>query len=85
VPASSTGSGGELVGRELGERAGAAVGWVHEFDQIGIGRLEDVHDGTTFATREPLLGHVLAQLDPLETPVATGRLAPAASGGRTLS
>lgn len=45
--------GDELVGRELGERAGAAICRVHELDHIGIGRLEDAHDGAAVAARKP--------------------------------
>jgi hypothetical protein len=39
----------ELAGRELGERAGAAVDRADELDEVGAGGLEDMDDGAAFA------------------------------------
>ena len=64
----------ELVGRELGERAGAAVGRADELDQVGLGGLEDVDDGAALAPLETVLGQVTAQLNALEVAEAAGSL-----------
>ena len=80
----SSAGGGELVGREFGERAGAAVGRVHELEQIGIGRLEDVHHGAAVAARKPMLGYVPAHSDAIEAAVAAGQLTRPVGGERRL-
>jgi hypothetical protein len=64
--------GGELVGREFGEGAGAAVGRVDELDEVGVGGLEDVDDGAALAALETVLRYVPAQPNALMAPVSPG-------------
>jgi hypothetical protein len=75
--------GGELVGREFGEGAGAAVGRVDELDEVGVGGLEDVDDGAALAALETVLRYVPAQPNALMAPVSPGRLPRITCRGRT--
>jgi hypothetical protein len=69
----------ELVGREFGERASAAVGRADKLDQVSLGRFEDVDDGAGRASPQTVLRQVTAKPDAIKFAVAAGLL-PARGG-----